>query len=102
MLVSITSKNLIIKDKAFAQISVQDNGIGFENKHAEVIFETFSRLNSKDKYEGTGLGLALCKKIVQRHHGHIEAKGMVPNGAIFTVTIPLKQKQISNKITKRI
>lgn len=93
LLVTITSKNLVIKDKPFAQITVQDNGIGFENKHSEVIFETFSRLNSKDKYEGTGLGLALCKKIVHRHNGAIEAKGMVPNGAIFTITIPLKQSK---------
>ena len=56
-----------------AEITVSDNGIGFEEQQAGKIFDPFARLNSKDRYEGTGLGLALCKKIVQRYGGTITA-----------------------------
>jgi signal transduction histidine kinase len=70
------------------QITVKDNGIGFNPSHAKAIFRTFSRLNAKDKYEGTGLGLALCKKIVERHGGTIEADGKEGAGASFLITLP--------------
>jgi light-regulated signal transduction histidine kinase (bacteriophytochrome) len=76
-------------DRAYTRIIVEDNGIGFEPENAARIFQTFSRLNPKDKYEGTGLGLALCKKIVERHGGYIEAKGRKNEGATFVVTLPL-------------
>jgi PAS domain S-box-containing protein len=72
-------------------IVLQDNGIGFEQEYAERIFHTFTRLNSKDKFEGTGLGLALCKKIVEFHSGTIEAKGIRGEGATFYITLPVKQ-----------
>jgi signal transduction histidine kinase len=74
-----------------AVISIEDNGIGFDQVHAKNIFETFTRLHSKDQYEGTGLGLALCKKIVERHRGTIEAAGTEGKGALFTITLPFKQ-----------
>jgi PAS domain S-box-containing protein len=74
-----------------AEIGIADNGIGFDQQHADTIFETFSRLNSKDKFEGTGLGLSLCKKIVERHHGTIAAMGIKNKGAVFSITLPLKQ-----------
>lgn len=77
--------------KDFAKITVTDNGIGFHPQYAEKIFEAFTRLNSKDKYEGTGLGLALCKKIVQRHSGSISADSKLNEGAIFTIILPLQQ-----------
>ena len=70
------------------QIVVSDNGIGFEPMFAEEIFKTFTRLNTKDQFEGTGLGLALCKKIVERHGGTINAKSQLNRGAEFTVTLP--------------
>lgn len=70
------------------QIIVQDNGIGFTQEDAEKIFQLFSRLNSKDKYEGTGLGLSLCKKIVERHGGTLRADGQPGLGATFTVYLP--------------
>ncbi|MGN6401191.1 MAG: ATP-binding protein, partial [Flavisolibacter sp.] len=54
-------------------------------------FKTFARLNSKDKYEGTGLGLSLCQKIVQRHSGVISATGAFNEGATFTIVLPIKQ-----------
>ena len=70
------------------KIVLQDNGIGFEQIYAERIFESFARLNSKDRYEGTGLGLALCKKIVRRHGGCINATGMPDEGALFSIFFP--------------
>lgn len=74
-----------------AEIVVADNGIGFNPVQSTNIFNTFTRLHSKDKYEGTGLGLALSKKIVERHHGTITATGVPDEGAVFTVSLPLKQ-----------
>jgi len=74
-----------------ADITVADNGIGFENEQASYIFETFRRLHSKDQYEGTGLGLSLCKKIVERHGGTISATGHPGEGATFSIHLPLKQ-----------
>ena len=68
-----------------------DNGIGFEQEFAEKIFETFLRLNSKDKYEGTGLGLSLCKRIAERHGGHIGAFGEPGKGPRFVVYLPVHQ-----------
>jgi hypothetical protein len=72
-------------------VEVRDNGIGFEPEYAERIFDTFVRLNPKDTYEGTGLGLALCKKIAQRHGGTIRATATLGQGAVFAVTLPLQQ-----------
>lgn len=78
------------------RITVKDNGIGFEQEYAERIFNSFLRLNSKDQYEGTGLGLALCKKIAERHNGSIEAKGQPGEGSIFTLTLPRNQQNDIN------
>jgi PAS domain S-box-containing protein len=72
-------------------ISVADNGIGFDNKYSSIIFNNFTRLKYKPGTEGTGLGLALCNKIVNRHHGTIQAHGKIGEGAVFTVWLPLKQ-----------
>ncbi|WP_278022764.1 ATP-binding protein [Flavobacterium ginsengisoli] len=63
-----------------------------EAEFAEKIFTAFERLHSKDQYEGNGLGLALCRKIAERHNGKITAAGEKDNGAEFTVTLPLQQK----------
>lgn len=84
--ISITS--FIDKDQTL--IRLVDNGIGFDQEQADRIFETFSRLNAKDKYEGTGLGLSLCKKIVLRHGGSIEATGKKGEGSVFQIRLPLK------------
>jgi PAS domain S-box-containing protein len=72
----------------YFKIQLNDNGIGFDATYAEKIFESFTRLNSKDKYEGTGLGLALCRKIVLRHKGLIKATGEPYSGACFCVYFP--------------
>jgi hypothetical protein len=74
-------------------ISVSDNGIGFNQEHAEKIFKTFTRLNARETFEGTGLGLALCRKIATRHGGDITASGKVGQGATFTVTLPVEESQ---------
>lgn len=71
------------------EITVRDNGIGFHQSEADKIFKTFSRLNSKDRFEGTGLGLALCKKIVERHNGEIYATGKEGEGCTFTIRLPV-------------
>lgn len=73
------------------QITIQDNGIGFDPEYSGKMFEIFSRLNSKTKFEGTGLGLALCKKIVHRHHGEICAEGKENEGASFHLYIPVPE-----------
>lgn len=73
--------------------TLRDNGIGFSDEHAGRIFHTFTRLNSKDKYEGTGLGLSLCRKIVKRHNGYIIARGQEGIGAQFLVILPEDQQQ---------
>jgi PAS domain S-box-containing protein len=89
--ISFESSEINQQATRFAIIKVSDNGIGFDPAQNERIFTTFTRLNSKDKYEGTGLGLSLCKKIVLRHGGTITATGNSGKGAEFTVMLPFKQ-----------
>ena len=79
------------------RIQVRDNGIGFDNRYAEQIFKVFERLHGRDEYEGTGIGLAVCRKVVERHNGTISAEGFPGEGAVFTVTLPLKQGSTSSK-----
>jgi PAS domain S-box-containing protein len=90
--VIVISSSYIEKDKKqFVIINVEDNGIGFEQAQAEKIFDTFARLNPKDRFEGTGLGLSLCRRIVQRHGGDICATGEKGKGATFMIELPVKQ-----------
>ena len=97
-IIKISSSIVKKEDKEYAKFLVSDNGIGFDQYHAEQIFTTFVRLNSKDNYEGTGLGLSLCRKITERHGGTIEATGVENEGATFTITLPLVQSsQIFNR-----
>ncbi|MEI6950557.1 PAS domain S-box protein [Paraflavisolibacter sp. H34] len=94
--ITITSEILEHQGKAFVCMDLQDNGIGFEQKYAEKIFGTFVRLHAKDKYEGAGLGLALCKKIVERHGGSIVAKSAAMAGTIIEIKLPLKKAGMSS------
>lgn len=73
----------------FHKITIRDNGIGFDQKHAEKIFEMFERLHGREQYPGTGIGLALCKKIAQNHKGCIYASGIADGGAEFSIYIPV-------------
>ncbi|HEY4286505.1 MAG TPA: ATP-binding protein [Puia sp.] len=77
------------KDREMVRITVADNGIGFDPEHQESVFHSFTRLNSKDRFEGTGLGLALSKKITERHGGTITAIGEPGKGARIIVTLPI-------------
>lgn len=74
---------------SFAEIIFTDNGIGFEQKYADQIFVVFKRLNNRQFYSGTGIGLALCKKIVERHGGFISASSKPGKGAAFTILLPV-------------
>jgi light-regulated signal transduction histidine kinase (bacteriophytochrome) len=70
------------------RIHVEDNGIGFEPEYAERIFGVFERLHSRHDYEGTGIGLSICRKIVERHEGKLVAEGRPGLGATFVITLP--------------
>jgi PAS domain S-box-containing protein len=75
----------------YIQVIVSDNGIGFEQEFSEKIFMLFQRLHGRSQYEGTGMGLAICRKIAENHHGKILAKGNPEHGSVFTVVLPLTQ-----------
>jgi PAS domain S-box-containing protein len=80
----------LIEDRAYIQLTFKDNGIGFEQQHADQIFIIFQRLNNQRTYSGTGIGLALCKKIVDHHDGIITAQSEPGQGATFTVILPVE------------
>jgi light-regulated signal transduction histidine kinase (bacteriophytochrome) len=78
-------------DRVYYQIDLKDNGIGFEKEYAELIFGVFQRLNGKSEYRGFGIGLAVCKKIAERHNGLIFADGRLGEGSTFSIVIPKQQ-----------
>ncbi len=95
--IKIFSKNA--KDGASShseccEITVEDNGIGFEEKYVDRIFGVFQRLHGRNEYEGAGIGLSVCRKIVERHDGQISAKSAPGQGASFIVTLPAKQFEV--------
>jgi len=75
-------------EKKYCHITVKDNGIGFESHFSERIFGVFQKLHNKEVYEGTGIGLAIVKKIVENHNGIITATSELNNGATFNIYIP--------------
>ena len=76
------------KSMEYCHINISDNGIGFDQEYSEKIFDVFSRLHGKEKFQGTGIGLAIVKKIVENHNGFIYAKGELNKGATFDIYIP--------------
>lgn len=78
-------------DIRYVEIRFKDNGIGFNQHYAKQIFTVFQRLHGNEKYIGTGIGLALCRKIVENHHGIIFANATEEEGATFHIILPLKQ-----------
>ncbi len=78
----------IIRNKNYFKITVRDNGIGFEQQYAEKIFTIFKRLHKSTEYQGTGIGLSICKKIVENHSGYIFAEGELGIGAVFNIFLP--------------
>ncbi len=93
--VTISSK--VFKDSPLGrpgpalQIQIQDNGIGFDEKYLDRIFTIFQRLHGRHEYEGTGIGLAVCRKIIDRHGGFLTATSSPGNGATFLLTLPINQ-----------
>lgn len=80
-----------ISKSGMCEISVADNGIGFEEIYLDRIFEVFQRLHGRQEFEGTGMGLAICRKIAERHGGTITAKSSPGEGSTFLVTLPVRQ-----------
>jgi len=80
-----------VADNGELQIMVKDNGIGFEEQYLHRIFAPFQRLHGRSKYEGTGMGLAICKKILDRHGGSITARSEPGHGSTFVVSLPAEQ-----------
>ncbi|MDJ1467814.1 hybrid sensor histidine kinase/response regulator [Xanthocytophaga flava] len=79
----------------YCRIYIRDNGIGFEEKYSDIIFTLFQRLNSSEQYEGTGIGLAIAKKIVEKHNGLIIAQSIPEQGSVFTIILPVLQQKES-------
>jgi signal transduction histidine kinase len=88
---SYTAEHKLPVSGMAVSISIADNGIGFEQQFKEQIFVIFQRLHSRNEYEGTGIGLATCRKIVERHMGSIDAIGNLGQGSTFVITLPISQ-----------
>ena len=78
-------------NSGYCELKVEDNGIGFDMDYVDKIFLPFERLNPRSRYDGTGMGLAICRRIVERHGGRIEARSKSGEGAEFIVTLPVRQ-----------
>lgn len=98
--ISLTVKDLSVSEvlkrkmpaeKKYIKITLKDNGIGFSNENAFRIFTIFQRLRGRSEYEGAGIGLSVCKKVVEGHHGSIEAFGIPDQGATFEIILPVSQ-----------
>ncbi len=89
------------RELCYSEISFTDNGIGFEQQFSEQIFSIFERLNNRQQYSGTGIGLALCQKIVGHHQGGIHAEGRDNEGAVFYILLPLTQSAERNHIEQK-
>lgn len=87
----LEASDILPNETAYWKITFSDNGIGFEQQYADKIFELFQRLHSRAEYEGTGIGLAICKKVVQNHKGFIRAEGRPGLGASFDIYLPSGQ-----------
>lgn len=79
---------------AYHQITVRDNGMGFDNRYKEKMFTIFGRLTNTQHVSGTGIGLSICNRIMQNHHGYLEADGVVDQGATFTLLFPFTLNEI--------
>lgn len=78
-------------DRSYVEITITDNGIGFEEKYLDHIFKVFQRLHGKTAFEGTGIGLAICKRVVMSHYGYITARSQPNEGTTFVVVLPENQ-----------
>ena len=87
-------------DREYYHLSISDNGIGFNQEYAEKIFDIFQRLHAQAEYEGTGIGLAICKKIVETHRGFITATGEPGKGSSFHIFLPVNEKEFFVEMKK--
>ena len=98
--IKITAEHIAYKDfnapaqpdGKYCRILISDNGIGFDEKYLRNIFSLFERLNSKDQYDGSGIGLAIAKKIIEKHNGLITARSQEGKGATFIIVLPVSQE----------
>jgi PAS domain S-box-containing protein len=93
--ISIEGNVEVGENGAMVRIAVADNGVGFEPRHAERIFGMFERLHGRDEFDGTGVGLATCRKIAERHAGELTAWGEPDAGAVFTLLLPVRQGSLN-------
>jgi signal transduction histidine kinase len=85
---------VVLPETPYIMITVKDNGIGFDERFNEKIFNIFQRLHGRAEYEGTGIGLAICRKIVTNHKGYITARSMEDVGSEFIVILPASLKEV--------
>ena len=93
----VTVSSKVLLDLGVCELTIADNGIGFDEKYLDRIFQVFQRLHGRGEYEGTGVGLAVCRRIIERHGGAITAHSIQGEGARFVVTLPIEQIKESNK-----
>lgn len=91
----MNGKSYVAVNPQYCRIYIQDNGIGFDQKYAEEIFGMFKRLHHNSEFQGTGIGLALCKKIVEQHKGYISARSKVNEGSTFIISLPVQRQEES-------
>ncbi len=84
-------KHFLAPSSNYIQIDIRDHGIGFDQEYEQRIFQVFQRLHGKSEYPGSGIGLAICKRIAERHNGFITATGQEGEGAVFSIILPDKQ-----------
>ncbi len=89
-IIKISAAKELLDNISYWRIDIADNGIGFDPQYKDKIFEVFQRLHGKQEYAGTGVGLAICSKIVKNHHGMISAVGVPGEGSTFSIYIPVK------------
>ncbi len=92
-IVSAADEEVLNKEnhrKKFHKISIEDNGVGFDTQYSQAIFDPFYRLHNNSEYPGTGIGLAICKKIMENHNGYIDATGKPNDGATFNFYFPVR------------
>jgi signal transduction histidine kinase len=83
-----------LRRQGICELFIKDNGIGFDPKFAGLIFRPFQRLHGRSEYDGTGMGLAICRKIVERHGGDIRAESEPGKGSTFIIRLPVRQNQL--------
>jgi light-regulated signal transduction histidine kinase (bacteriophytochrome) len=91
------SGDILESDEKLCRVIVKDNGVGFEKKYLEKVFAPFQRLHGRSEYEGTGIGMATCRKIVERHNGDITAESEPDKGSTFIITLPIEQPKEKTK-----